>query len=140
MVRLARQAVGSAGLDRQIKVVKGRVPGLELQTGDYDAILSKDLLHHLPEPAVFWDEIRRLAKEQTVVYVMDLFRPPTQRRAREIVESVSGDEPAILRRDFYASLRAAFTVDEIREQLRQASLSLDVAEVSERHVLVKGLM
>jgi 2-polyprenyl-3-methyl-5-hydroxy-6-metoxy-1,4-benzoquinol methylase len=140
MVRLARQAVRSAGLERQIKVIKARVPGLELRAGDYDAIVSKDLLHHLPEPAVFWDEIRRLAKKQTVVYMMDLFRPPTQRRAREIVESVSGGESPILKRDFYASLRAAFTADEIRQQLRQATLSLDVVQVSERHVLIKGLM
>lgn len=140
MVRLARQAAQDAGLQKQIKVIKARVPGLELQAGDYDAILSKDLLHHLPEPAVLWDEIRRLAKEQTVVYVMDLARPPTQRRAREIVESASGGESAILKRDFFASLLAAFTVDEIRQQLRRASLSLDVTQVSERHMLVKGLI
>ncbi|UCC99551.1 MAG: class I SAM-dependent methyltransferase [Phycisphaerales bacterium] len=140
MVRLAREAVRSAGLQRQIKVIKARVPGLELGAGDYDAIVSKDLLHHLPEPAVLWEEIRRLARKRTAVYVMDLFRPPTQRRAQEIVESVSGGESPLLKHDFYASLRAAFTIDEIRKQLRQASLSLDVEQVSERHVLVKGLI
>lgn len=140
MVRLTRRAVRSAGLESQIKVLKARVPGIELHAGDYDAILSKDLLHHLPEPGVFWDEIRRLAKKRMAVYVMDLFRPPTERRAREIVESISGDESAVLKRDFYASLRAAFTADEIRQQLRRACLSLDVIQVSERHVLAKGLM
>ncbi len=140
MVRLAREAVRQAGLEGQIKVTRGRVPGLELGACSYDGILSKDLLHHLPDPAVFWDQIKRLAKGRTVVYVMDLFRPDTERRAGEIVESVSASEPAILKRDFYDSLLAAFTADEIKEQLRRASLPLAVAQVSERHVLVKGLI
>ena len=140
MVRLARRAVCDARLQKQIKVLKGRVPGLRLEAGDFDALLSKDLLHHLPDPAVFWEEVRRLAKKQTVVFVMDLLRPPTERQARNIVESVSGRESAILKRDFHDSLRAAFTLDEIRQQLREASLSLDAAQISQRHLLIKGVI
>jgi len=140
MVRLARRAVCDAGLQKQIRVLKGRVPGLRLGAGDFDALVSKDLLHHLPDPAVFWEEVRRLAKKQTVVFVMDLLRPPTERQARNIVESVAGRESAILKRDFYDSLRAAFTLDEIRQQLREASLDLDAAQISQRHLLIKGVI
>jgi len=134
------KAVKDAGLTRQIKIIKGHVPGLVLKNHSYDAILSKDLLHHLPDPMVFWEQVKCLAKAEMVVYVMDLSRPQTKERARDIVQSVSGQEHPLLKQDFYDSLLAAFTVDEIRAQLREASLALEAAQVSERHLLVKGLI
>ena len=140
MIQLARKAVSDAGLTESIKVIRGRVPGLARTNHDYDAIISKDLLHHLPNLMVFWQEVKSLAKAETVIYVMDLFRPPTKQVARDIVESVSAREAPILKQDFYNSLLAAFTVDEIKEQLHEAGLALEVAEVSERHLLVKGLI
>jgi ubiquinone/menaquinone biosynthesis C-methylase UbiE len=138
MIKLARKAVKNAGLGNQIKVIKGRIPGLE--EDDYDAILSKDLLHHLPDPSVVWREIKHLAKGETVIYVMDLFRPKTQEEAWNIVESISAEEPPILKQDFYNSLLAAFTVDEIKDQLLQEKLKLEIEKVSERHFIVKGIV
>jgi ubiquinone/menaquinone biosynthesis C-methylase UbiE len=140
MVSLARKAVSDAGLVESVEVIRGRVPGLVLANRDYDAIISKDLLHHLANPMLFWQEVKSLAKAETVIYVMDLFRPPTKEAARDIVESVSAEEAPILKQDFYNSLLAAFSVDEIREQVHEASLSLEVAEVSERHWLAKGMI
>ncbi len=140
MIQLARKAVSDAGLTKKIEVLKERVPALAQKNRNYDAIISKDLLHHLPDAMVFWKEVKSLAKEETVIYVMDLFRPPTKQEARDIVESVSAAEAPILKQDFYNSLLAAFTVDEIEDQLHEAGLSLEVAEVSERHLLAKGLI
>ena len=140
MVRLAQKAVQQAGLTRQIALVKGRLPGLSLADAEFDAIVSKDLLHHLPDPLVLWEETKRLTRGRTRVYVMDLFRPETRQDARDIVESVSADETEILQSDFYNSLLAAFTVDEIEEQLRRANLDLEVSTVSERHLLIKGVL
>jgi ubiquinone/menaquinone biosynthesis C-methylase UbiE len=140
MIRLARKAVKDAGLEEHVTVIKGRVPGLSLENHNFDAIASKDLLHHLPDPMVFWAELKRLAKPETVVYVMDLLRPQTREQAKEIVELVSGREAPILKQDFYNSLLAAFTLDEIKDQLRRAAVALEVARIGERHLLVKGLM
>ncbi len=140
MVRLAKQAVISAGVQDRITVVQGRLPGLTLDDDDFDAIISKDLLHHLPDPAAFWQELRRLAKKTTAVCVMDLFRPRSVEEAKAIVESVSGDEPEILKRDFYNSLLAAFTLDEVAAQLGDLGMRLDVEKVSERHFLATGLI
>jgi len=138
MIRLAKKAVKAAGLEQRVRLIKGQVPGLQLENCNYDVILSKDSLHHLADPMVFWEEVKRLAKGETVVYMMDLYRPSTKEEAREIVESVSAKEPMILKRDFYNSLLAAFTIDEVQQQLRKAELALEVVEVSERHFLVKG--
>lgn len=140
MVRLARKAVCAARLDRGIQVIEGRIPGLRLPDGDFDVILSKDLLHHLPEPMVFWEEVRRMGRRETAVYVMDLFRPETEEDARSIVEFVSGGEPEIVNRDFYNSLLAAFTPAEVEDQLCRAGLALAVDVISHRHLRIKGLL
>ena len=134
MIALAR----SAQQDHRITLLQGRIPGLPLEERSFDAILSKDLLHHLPDPMVLWAEAQRLGRPGAVVYVMDLMRPHTPEAARTIVETVAGDELPILKEDFYASLCAAFTLDEARGQVKQSGLPLAVAQVSERHMVIKG--
>ena len=138
MIALAREFVREASLERRIAVIQGHVPGLALGEHTFDAVLSKDLLHHLPDPAVFWSEVVRLGKPGAAVYVMDLVRPSTPEAARHIVDAVATSDGPILRQDFYNSLCAAFTVDEVRAQLAAANLDLQVTAVSERHMLIKG--
>lgn len=140
MVSLAHEAAETTNLLQRVRVVRGRIPGLRLRAGGFDAIVSKDLLHHLPDPMVLWEEIKRLGRPGVVVYVMDLFRPETQEAARQIVESVSGGESEVLKRDFYNSLLAAFTPDEVRDQLRRGGLGLEVDVVSERHMRIRGML
>ena len=58
---------------------------------------------------------------------------------REIVEAAAGDESPLLKEDFYNSLLAAFTLEEVAEQVAAAGLGgLWPAQVSERHWLVSG--
>ncbi len=139
MVTLAEKAVAAAGLTSRIHCVLGRIPGLPFCGTHFDAIVSKDLLHHLPDPMALWEEVQRLTQAGTLVYVMDLYRPETLEVARQIVEAVSSDESEILKRDFFNSLLAAFTPDEVRAQLRRAGLTLDVEVVSERHMRIAGV-
>ena len=139
MIALARDAVSAAGLRDRVRLVQGYLPGVALEGTAFDAVLSKDLLHHLPDPAVLWKEITRLARPGGAVYVMDLMRPETPEAARRIVDDVAAQEDPILREDFYNSLCAAFTLDEVRGQLVAAGLDVDVSRVSDRHMLVRGL-
>lgn len=138
MIALARVAVQSAGLTQQITLMEGYLPGTPVGRQAYDAVLSKDFLHHLPDPMVLWHEVKRLGKPNASVYVMDLIRPATQAEARAIVERVTPQADPILKEDFYNSLCAAFTMIEVQEQLRMAQLRLAVHQVSERHMLIKG--
>jgi SAM-dependent methyltransferase len=140
MIELARAAVRSARLEARIVPMQGIIPGLPLDEHSFDAILSKDLLHHLPDPAVLWTEAQRLGRAGATVYVMDLIRPASQQAARDIVETVAAREHPILKDDFFNSLCAAFTIDEVEAQVRQAGLKLEVAQVSERHMLIKGAL
>jgi ubiquinone/menaquinone biosynthesis C-methylase UbiE len=139
MIALAHHSVSAAGLDDRVTLVQGYLPGVSLESTGFDAVLSKDLLHHLPDPSVLWNEIKRLGRRGAAVYVMDLVRPETPDVARQIVDTVAAREDPILREDFYNSLCAAFTLDEVRGQLIAAGLDFDVTQVSNRHMLVRGL-
>ncbi len=105
----------------------------------YDAIISNSLLHHLHEPQHLWSIIKQYTKTDTAIYVCDLFRPETMQEARELVDQYANKEPEILRKDFYNSLLAAFTPDEVRAQIENAKLgSLNIDVVSDRHMLIYG--
>jgi SAM-dependent methyltransferase len=140
MIELARDAVRGAGHDGRISALQGYIPGLPLDDRSFDGVLSKYLLHHLPDPMVLWSEARRLGKPGAVIYVMDLIRPASPERARQIVETVTPDDHPILKEDFFNSLCAAFTVEEARNQLKDAGLPLDVVPVSSLHMLIKGTL
>ena len=140
MIKFAEQNVKKSGLEKQVKLLTGYVPGLRLKEHEYDIVISKDTLHHIPNPLVFWKEISRLVKHGGAVYVMDLFRPKTHKKAREIVETVAANEDPILKEDFYNSLCAAFTPEEVMEQLQKIGLSLYVERVSGRHMVIKGTL
>jgi ubiquinone/menaquinone biosynthesis C-methylase UbiE len=140
MIELASQAVRAAGHESRIVVMQGHIPGLALPERGFDAILSKDLLHHLPDPMVLWSEARRLGRQGSAVFVMDLIRPATQQDARNIVELVAPDEHPILKEDFYNSLCAAFTIDEVRAQILQAGLLLRATQINDRHMLITGVL
>jgi ubiquinone/menaquinone biosynthesis C-methylase UbiE len=139
MIALARAAVMTEGLSDRIELVQGYVPGVALNALSFDAVLSKDLLHHVPDPSVLWKEIARLARPGAVIYVMDLVRPSTPEEARRIVDRVAAREDPILREDFYNSLCAAFTVDELREQVAAAGLDLEVRQAGDRHAIISGV-
>jgi ubiquinone/menaquinone biosynthesis C-methylase UbiE len=138
MLAIARAALRSAGHENRVRFLEGRLPGVPLAEFSFDLVLSKDMLHHLPDPQVLWTEVRRLGRPGAAVCVVDLCRPATAAAAREIVERVSGGEHPLLKTDFYNSLCAAFTADEVREQLSAAGLALTVSQLTERHLRIKG--
>ena len=106
-----------------------------------DAAISNSLLHHVPNPLQFWHKLRLVVKPGSPVLVMDLLRPDSPEDAQAIVDRYASDAPDILRRDFYHSLLAAFTEDEIGAQLAQMNLTrLLIDVVDDRHWVVGGLI
>jgi ubiquinone/menaquinone biosynthesis C-methylase UbiE len=138
MLAIARQALRAAALESRVSFVEGRLPGVALAPGSFDLVLSKDMLHHLPDAQVLWSEVKRLGRPGAAVCVMDLCRPATPAAAQAIVERVAATEHPLLKTDFYNSLCAAFTPQEVREQLMAAGLPFTVSQLTERHLCVKG--
>lgn len=142
MIALADRAIARAGMSTRIRTLCcriGRESGPGVIEGLFDVVISNSLLHHLDEPAALWHAISKYAKLHAPVLVMDLRRPRSLTAANDIVEEYSGNEPEILKRDFYHSLLAAYREDEVREQLVAAGLShFNVERISDRHLVAYG--
>ena len=139
MLKYGHVAIDEAGLARRIHLIHAYLPGATLPHTAYDAVISNSLLHHLRDPLALWHAVRDHAKVGAPVFIMDLMRPDSVARAGELMEQYAAGEPDILRQDFFNSLLAAYTVDEVRQQLAQTGLNhLDVQAVSDRHLVVAG--
>jgi 2-polyprenyl-3-methyl-5-hydroxy-6-metoxy-1,4-benzoquinol methylase len=140
MIGLAGVAVKQAGLADRITFRCERFQGVSL-IEPVDAVVSNSLLHHVPNPLQFWYRLRQLVKPGSPVLVMDLFRPDSPEEAQAIVNRYAAKEPEILRRDFYNSLLAAFTEDEVAAQLAEMNLSRLIVDVlDDRHWVVSGII
>ena len=140
MVQLAEEAVQQAGLSGRIIFLCERFQAVALGE-PADAAISNSLLHHVPNPLQFWHKLRLAVKPGSPVLVMDLLRPESPEEAQAIVDLYAAGAPDILRRDFYNSLLAAFTEDEVAAQLAEMNLSRLIIDVpDDRHWVVGGLV
>ena len=139
MLKHARDTIAQVEMQSRIHLHHHCLPATQLPLHRYDVIISNSLLHHLHDPAVLWNAIKSHACDGAAIFVLDLFRPASIEQAQALVEHNARNEPAILKRDFFNSLLAAFRIDEIRLQLQECGLQqLQVRAVSDRHVLISG--
>lgn len=117
----------------RVTFIEGILPQTSLPLEHYEVIISNSLHHHLHDPLVLWKLIENYAQKGTKIFVMDLLRPDTIEKAKELVENYAKNEPEILQRDFFNSLCAAFTLSEIKQQLNSVNLDyLSVEKISDR--------
>ena len=139
MLALGRARIEQAHLADRVRLTRAFLPHDRAPRDIYDVVISNSLLHHLPSGSTLWDTVTTYSAPHAFVFVMDLMRPSSAADVDRIIEEHAKDEPEILRRDFHASLHAAFTVDEVRAQLHAAGLShLRIDVVSDRHFTVSG--
>ena len=104
-----------------------------------DVLVSNSALHHFHDPYSLWDALKKLGKNKCIHIHRDLIRPTSIENAFEIKEKYLSTSPEILKNDFFASLKASFTVDEVKQQLFNAGLSqLEVFQVDELYLEIIG--
>ncbi len=138
MITYAEQAVKKAGFQDRIQLLCQRFQDVNLDP-PADAVISNSLVHHLPNPLKFWFSLKTLVKPGGHVLVMDLLRPESPEAAQAIVDEQASNESEQLRDDFYNSLLAAFTEDEVAAHLAELNLSRLFVDVpDDRHWVVYG--
>ena len=144
MLAVARERLAGAppGLADRLRFEQALLPlaaAGELEA-HFSAVVSNSLLHHLHDPAVLWQTVAQLGAPGAFIYVQDLRRPVNAEAVEALVAIEMASAPEVLRRDYRASLHAAFTVAEVREQLEHAGLAaqLQVATLQERYLEVWG--
>ncbi len=135
MLRFAQKQRGG----RNLIWILSDAKWLPFRDKSVDSIFSNSLVHHLLDPKPLWREIRRVIKSGGFVFLRDLFRPDTEKKAWQIVESYAGNASDLLKQEYYRSLLSAFTLEEIQEQLIECGLqNLTIRYITDRHVDIFG--
>ncbi len=134
MLRRAAENVGRAGLSARVGLAVCDAAALPYAPGDFDAVISNSLAHHVPDPVTLFRAVARVAGDRAAVFVRDLCRPATPAEVNALVDRYATREEPFARALFRASLHAALTVDEARAAAAAAGLPDVTAEMtSDRH-------
>jgi arsenite methyltransferase len=117
----ARQTIGRCGV-ANIEPVPGDMTTLaEFADASFDCVISTMSLHHLPDEVALSDALRasrRVLKPGGGLYLIDFGRFKRAATQRFFAEDRSDIQPEIFTRDYFNSLRAAFSVDELSRAMR----------------------
>lgn len=138
MIDIGRESIVSLEMTKKISLIKKKIPGIDkiLKKGDFDIIISKHLLHHIPNPHAFWKELEKISVPKTEIFVWDFIRPKNIMEAKKIVARASFKNKQI-EKDFYNSLLASFTVEEVEKQLVKTKLNLEIKEIKPLFFIVQ---
>jgi len=135
MLKLAKNHIGD--LDR-INLVQEMIENIDKK---YDTIISLNTLHHIHDPNIFWNTVKRMSKQNSKILIIDLVRPQDENSVEEIVNRVLGtfSENLLFRQDFINSLKAAFTKEEVEKQLKGLDCSVTVSQyLGVENVVIKN--
>jgi 2-polyprenyl-3-methyl-5-hydroxy-6-metoxy-1,4-benzoquinol methylase len=104
---------GNSSVEFQQILLPGYIP-----VRTFDLIFCANFLHHLHYPEVLWNTLRTVAQRSTFIFIVDLCRPSSVVEANLIVQRYAKNSPKIMQEDFYNSLLASFTAEEIQDQLK----------------------
>jgi ubiquinone/menaquinone biosynthesis C-methylase UbiE len=134
MLRLGRANVARANLTRRIRLDLVDAKRTPYPDGQFAAVMSNSIVHHIPEPTGVFREMTRVVRPGGRLFVRDLSRPADEGELTRLVAAYAGDANAHQRKMYADSLRAALTVAEVRDLV--AALDFDPATVrptSDRH-------
>jgi ubiquinone/menaquinone biosynthesis C-methylase UbiE len=101
---------------------------LRMASRKYDYVVSVFTLHQLHDPAGFWQTIERITDSDGKVIIVDLLRPESEDAVNRIFEYTKTKGitiPEYFEQDFRNSLHAAFTIDELQEQIDKIAIPLE---------------
>ena len=134
MLDIGLKNIKDVGLQQQIELELVDAKRLPYPDAHFDMVVSNSLIHHLPNPLPFLRELKRVLKPNGAIFLRDLMRPASEEILHAIVDRVVGECNDHQRQLFQDSLYAAFTLDEVKDMVQQASLKgVKVYQSSDRH-------
>lgn len=140
MLAVAKQR--SIRTSNNLKFIRLQLHDIEVELKDLaDLVVSNSLLHHLKKPDLLWSVTQSIAKPGCRVLHRDLRRPTNLAEVHRLQQQHLPKAPSVLIQDFTASLVAAYTTDEVNQQLRRAEMNRAKARSEDdRYLVVSGLV
>lgn len=134
MLALGRANVGRAGLADRIRLEKVDAKGFPYRDGQFGTVVSNSIIHHIPDPSACFAEMHRVCTPGGVLFVRDLLRPADEPTLCHLVNTYAAGANDHQRQMFADSLRAALTLDEVRDLVARLGHGADtVKQSSDRH-------
>jgi ubiquinone/menaquinone biosynthesis C-methylase UbiE len=134
MLHLAGGNVDIAGLSQRIRLDRVDAKQLPYDQGQFAAVISNSIVHHIPQPRGALAEAGRVTAPRGLIFIRDLLRPADDATVDRLVETYAAGANEHQRKLFDDSLRAALSLEEIRALV--AELGYDESTVqatSDRH-------
>ena len=102
-------------------------------------LVSNSLIHHITYIDDFFNCLDKLSSNQTINFHKDLKRPIDEKSALELREKCAETNNDILTNDYYSSLKASYTLKELKNFIFENKLSsLEVFEEGAQYLVIYG--
>lgn len=134
MLDAANYNIEADGFGDRIQLDLSDAKQLPYEDGLFADVISNSIIHHIPEPAEALAEAVRVTADGGLLFFRDLMRPEDEQQLQGFVEQYAGQENERQQKMFADSLRAALTLEEIRQLVgRWGFDSQTVKASSDRH-------
>ena len=134
MLELARINLEMAHLTDRVVMGLEDAKSLPYEDGRFSVLFSNSLIHHLPDPEPAVAEAVRVTDSGGTLFFRDLIRPPDDAAVKRLVYTYAGHETKRQQQLLDQSLRAALSLDEIREIVASCGFPpTSVRTSSDRH-------
>jgi ubiquinone/menaquinone biosynthesis C-methylase UbiE len=134
MLRVAARNIQAVQFDSTVELRQADAKALPFADGEFGAVMSNSIVHHIPEPRSVLAEAVRVTRPGGLLFVRDLMRPPDRSTLERLVDLYAAGATTHQRQMFADSLHAALTLEEIRALV--GGLGFDpsiVRATSDRH-------
>jgi ubiquinone/menaquinone biosynthesis C-methylase UbiE len=134
MLIIGQRNVEEAGLNQRIRLERVDSKRMPYPDLEFDMLVSNSLVHHLPDPLSFFQEIERLVRPGGALLIRDLIRPENGTVVNELVAKIGEEYDAHQQQLFRDSLNAALTLVEIQELIDRVGLEqVKLSQSSDLH-------
>jgi ubiquinone/menaquinone biosynthesis C-methylase UbiE len=138
MLIIGQRNVEAAGLNQRIRLERVDSKRMPYPDLEFDMIVSNSLVHHIPDPLSFFQEVKRLVRPGGAILIRDLIRPENDAAVNELVAKIGGEYDTHQQQLFRDSLKAALTLIEVQELIDQVGLSqVTLSQSSDLHWTVE---
>lgn len=140
MNKIALNVISLHNLSNNIKLIETHIKEDTEIEKKYTFFMCVNTLHQLHNPDVMWTTIKKACLPNSKFIVLDLLRVEDDLIIEKIIENHAASSGEIFKNDFRASLKSAFTEEEIIKQLLDNGLTATTEVITTFHPELKFIL
>lgn len=122
MLKVAAENIKNAGLVDNVILLQANGKILPFKDKSFDMVICASVMHHVRDPVILLNEIQRLIKDNGMILIRDLIRPPSKLILNLYVGIVTLPYNTMMKKECRDSYCAAFTIKEYREIMNRSDM------------------